>query len=83
MFNSGFGENMIKRIQFKDRQHRSRGGFTFSYIVYKPKGLECRTICQINALIFLNPLILNGKWSRVYEAKYKIKCDFFTFIFLC
>ena len=50
----------------KDRQHRSRGCCAFSLIVHKPKGVGYHTIYQMKAPICLYPLILIGKWLRVY-----------------
>ena len=45
----------------KDRQHRSRGGCTFSFIVHELNRVEYCTIYQMKATIFLYPLILNSK----------------------
>ena len=52
----------------KDRQHRSRGGLVFFYIVHGPKGVEYRTIYQMKATISLYPLILDTKCFHVYET---------------
>ena len=53
-------------LWFKDRQHRSRGGFAFSFIVQELSEVEYCTIYQMKATIFLYPFILNNKLVRVY-----------------
>ena len=65
----------------KDRQHRSRGGLEFSCITPKPKGIEGCVICQIKANILLYLLVGSNMEFLIYQEKYKIKSDFFTFIF--
>ena len=66
----------------KDRQHRSRGGLEFSCITPKPKGIEGCVICQIKANILLYLLVGSNMEFLIYQEKYKIKSDFFTFIFV-
>ena len=53
-------------LMFKDRQHRRRGGCTFSFIVHELNGVEYCSIYQMKDIIFLYTLVLNSEWFRAY-----------------
>ena len=68
-------------LDFKDRQHRSRGGISVSFVTHKVKGSEGCAIDQSKARIISYRMILSNNLSSINCKNWEIKTEFFTLFF--